>query len=511
MPTPAPPAPPAFPATRPAGTPAPVKGAGLVIGLALFGALSALDPPAGMAEAGWRVAAVAVLMAVWWMTEAVPVAATALLPLTLFQPLGVTSMEAAAAPYANPLIFLFMGGFMIALTVERWGLHRRLALMVLARVGTRPDALVGGFMAAAALLSMWVSNTATTVMMLPIALSVITVVAPEGRSPHGEAGRLPCALLIGTAYGASIGGIATLVGTPPNALLAGFMAESYGIAIGFAQWMAIGLPLSLAMLIAAWLVLTRLAFRVGSASITGAETILAAEAAALGPPSRGEAMVAVVFVATALAWVLRPLLADAFPGLAPSDTGIAIAAAIVLFILPVDLGRGVFVLDWEWARRLPWHVLLLFGGGLSLASAIAESGLADWIGDGLAGLAAWPTLAVVVAVTALIVFLTELTSNTATTAAFLPVAAVLSATLGENPLLFVVPTAIAASCAFMMPVATPPNAIVFASGHVTIPQMARAGVLLNLVAIALITAVAYALLGLAFGVEIGVAPPWASG
>ncbi|MBA2670450.1 MAG: DASS family sodium-coupled anion symporter [Gemmatimonadetes bacterium] len=486
---------------------------GLLLGPVAFAVILLLPAPSGMPAEAWRTAAVGVLMAVWWISEAIPIPATALLPLALLPLLRISPIDGAASPYANPVIFLFLGGFLIAQAMQRWNLHRRIALRVIRAVGTRPVPLIGGFMLAAAFLSMWVSNTATAVMMLPIGLSVIDLAL---RGDNGEAGTQPreptdsnfaIALMLGIAYACSIGGLATLIGTPPNALLAGFMAETYGVQIGFAQWMLVGMPLAMIGLPIVWLVLTRWIYPVRLKEIPGGRAAIDREISAMGSLSRGETLVGIVFVLTALAWVTRPILERWIPEL--SDAGIAITAAIVLFALPVRLRAGEFVLNWEWAKRLPWDVLILFGGGLSLASAISRSGLAGWIGSSLAGFQALPVIAIVLVVTLVIIFLTELTSNTATAAAFLPVLASLAIGIGENPLLLAVPAALAASCAFMMPVATPPNAIVYGSSFVTIPQMARAGLILNILFLLLISLLGYLLVIFIFGVQVGVVPGWA--
>lgn len=472
---------------------------GLLLGPLVFVAMLLLPPPAGLAPEAWRVAATATLMALWWVTEAVPIPVTGLLPLALFPPLGVASMGEAAAPYADPLIFLFLGGFLVALGLERWNLHRRIALGVVGLVGVRPASLVGGFMLATAFLSMWVSNTATAVMMLPIGLSVIALLRQDGEAAARD-GFAP-ALLLGIAYGASIGGMATLIGTPPNALLAAFMRRTYGVEIGFAQWMTIGLPLALLMLLGAWLILTRLAFALPRQAIAGSAALIRGEIAGLGPLATPELRVGLVFAGAALLWVLRPALEGVLPA-GVNDTVIAVAAGVLLFIIPAGgrAGRGVRLMDWPTATRLPWGVLLLFGGGLSLAAAIGKSGLAAWIGAGFAGLGHWPLLLVVLLVTAGIVFLTELTSNTATAAAFLPLMASVAPALAADPFLLTIPVALGASCAFMLPVATPPNAIVFGSGRLTVAQMARAGFLLNLAAIAIILGLTTALVGPVFRV-----------
>lgn len=466
-------------------------------------------PPDGLDSSAWHAAAVGLLMAVWWITEALPIPATALLPLALFPLLGVGAFKATASSYAHPLIFLFMGGFVIALAMERWNLHRRIALSLLSAIGTGPRSIIGGFMIATALLSMWVSNTATTLMMLPIGLSVVDLIRDRDGALDRDGKQFAVALVVAIAYAATIGGLATLIGTPPNALLAGFMSKTYGVTIGFAQWMLVGLPLMVVMLPVTWLLLTRVIFRFALPEISGGRAAITEQLQALGPMSRGEKLVAAVFVITALLWVFRPLIGDWLPGLALSDYGIAITMALILFILPVDFRRGVFAMDWETATRLPWGVLLLFGGGLALAGAIADTGLATWIADGIGAMGQLDNLILVIAVAAVIILLTELTSNTATTAAFLPIVGALAVGLGENPLLFVIPATLAASCAFMMPVATPPNAIIFGSGHVTIPQMARAGVFLNILGLLLVIAATYTLVLMVFGIEPGILPDWA--
>lgn len=474
------------------------KRIGLLAGPALLALMLVLPAPEGLDAPAWRTAAVGVLMAVWWLTEAVPIPATALIPLVLFPLLGAGTIGEAAEPFANPIIFLFLGGFLIALAMERWGLHRRIALNILSRVGSRPSALIGGFMGATAFLSMWVSNSAVALLMLPIGLSVIQfreAGEPEGTAAGHEAA-FGVALMLGIAYAANIGGMATLVGTPPNALLAGYLLESHGIEVGFGQWMLLGLPLVLVALPLVYLILTRLTFRLQGLELSGTRDLIQREVDSLGPMRRPERLVSVVFAAAGALWVTRPLLTRWLPGL--SDPGIAIAAGLLLFILPAGKGRGP-VLDWEWAERLPWGVLILFGGGLSLAAAIDRTGLNTWLGQGAAAFADWPPFLFVFAVTAAVVLLTELTSNTATAAAFLPIVGAAALEIGWDPRLLAVPAALAASCAFMLPIATPPNAIVYGSGQVTVPQMARAGAWLNIVMALLITVFAVVLMPVVFG------------
>ncbi len=475
---------------------------GLAAGPLLFILLLILPPPPGLAAEGWRAAAVGVLMATWWVTEAIPIPATALLPLALFPVLGVGSMDQAAAPFANPLIFLFLGGFLLALAVERWDLHRRIALSVIARVGTRPRRLVAGFMASAALLSMWVSNTATTLMLLPIGVSVVEWLREDdqedvGSAEPGAAVRargFATALMLGIAYASSIGGMGTLIGTPPNALVAGFLSETYGIEIGFARWMLIGVPVVAVGVPAAYAILVRLhPMEAHSAAGGRIET----EIAALGRMSRAERRVAIVFGLTAVAWVTRPIVERWIPGL--SDAGIAIAGALILFLLPAGDSRGVFLLDWSTARQVPWGILLLFGGGLSLASGIERTGLAEWLGTSMEALAGWPLVLLLAAVAAVILLVTELASNTATAASFLPIGGALAVALGHDPVLLAVPIGLAASAAFMLPVSTAPNAIAYGTGAVRMGEMVRAGIWLDVAFLFLVTAVGWVLVPLVFG------------
>jgi len=489
---------------------------GLIGAPILAGAVYLMIPPAavdaegqivaGLEQPGRAVAAVGILMAVLWITEALPIAATALIPIALFPLLtgGAVSIKAATAPYADDLIYLFMGGFMLALAMQQWGLHRRIALRTILIVGTKPAALVAGFMLASAFLSMWVSNTATVVMMLPIAMSVIELVRRELRGTNdpalpaeGEPFHFAICLLLGTAYAASIGGIGTLIGTPPNLILAAYLKDDFGIEISFVRWMGVGLPLVIVFLPMTWLLLTRFVFRIRLRAIPGERALIRAELDKQGPMSRGEWAVLAVFVMTAMLWITRPLLVKlALPGgVQPlaglSDAGIVITAAVLMFGLPIEPKNGVFLLSWRQARHLPWGILILFGGGLSLAAAVKSTGVAEYIGHAVTGMQGLPVPLLMLVVTAAVVFLTELTSNTATTATFLPILGAVAAGLGISPILLVVPMAIAASCAFMMPVATPPNAIVFGSGELTIPQMCKAGLWLNLLGIGLIMALMY--------------------
>ncbi len=434
-------------------------------------------------------AAVGIWMAVWWMTEAIPVYATALLPLALFPLTGATGIETAAAPYGDEIIFLFLGGFILAVGMERWGLHRRFAFAALSLVGTRPDFIVGGFMAITAFCSMWVTNTATTIMMLPIALSVVGMVAGDEES--SERRNFALCLLLGIAYSASIGGIGTLIGTAPNILVAAFLKERLGIEISFAEWMKFGLPLVFVFVPFVWFVLTRLLFRLHVTAVEGSRDAIRQAYKNLGPMSRGEVVTLVVFSLTAFSWIFRRLLNkwDWLSGL--TDPGIAVCAALALFLIPVDMKKRTFAMDWQTAVGIPWGLLILFGGGLSLAAAVDVNGVSAFLGSLATGLSGLSSVLIVASVITMMIFLTELTSNTATTATLIPITAAIAPALGLDPLMLVIPAGIAASCAFMLPVATPPNAIVFGSGLIRIPEMSRAGMWLNLAGILFILGLSY--------------------
>ncbi|MBK8434973.1 MAG: DASS family sodium-coupled anion symporter [Austwickia sp.] len=481
---------------------------GLIGGLVMAVALYVLLPD-DLSHQGKLTAATAVLMGIWWMTEAIPIPATALLPLAVFPTLGTNvTVNAVGASYGNSIIFLFMGGFVIALAMQRWNLHRRIALHTVRLMGTRATRVVGGFMIATAFLSMWVSNTATAVMMIPIGVSVLLLVGSSTAADSGSAlqglegdasdpasqrvkdaiieSNFGSALMLGIAYAASLGSLGTIIGTPPNTLLVGYLRDNHDINIGFGQWMAVGVPLAIVFTALAWFLLAKVLFPPEIQEIPGGRALLNTELEKLGPMSSGEKRVLGVFVLAALSWVALPLVFDKPP---VDDTGVAVIAALLLFLLPAGAQRGVRLIDWDAAAKLPWGVLLLFGGGLALSAQFGSSGLTKWIGGHVEGLG-WVPVVVLVGILALgVLFLTELTSNTATAATFLPVAGGVALGLGLPPLLLTIPVALAATCAFMLPVATPPNAIAYGSGYVTIAQMIRGGVLLNLIGVVLITAV----------------------
>lgn len=468
---------------------------GLALGPVVFLLLLLVGKPANLSADGWIVVAIVALMAIWWATEAIPVPATSLLPLVLLPMFEISSAKEASNPYTDPVIFLLLGGLIAAMAMQKWALHRRIALNILARAGGHPAALIAGFMIASAILSMWISNTATTLMMVPIALSVATTVL--GERVHGH--KFTIALLIGCAWSASIGGLGTIIGTPPNAFVVAFMLQETGKAISFLEWMMFGVPVVCVMIPAAWFVLNKIVFRIDPSEISGGDMVVKQQLSDLGRMSKAEVRVSLVFGCMATAWVLVEVVKK-IEGLSGfSNMVVAIAGALAMFLIPSGKRDGSRLLDWETAVKIPWGVILLFGGGMSLAAAIKKTGLAIWLGEGLSGLTEAPLILLIFAIVALVIFLTELTSNTATTAALVPVLAAVAAVGNFDPLLLAAPTAMAASCAFMLPVATAPNAVIYSTGHVSIPTMARAGLWLNILGSFLVTAVCYALLPIIFG------------
>lgn len=492
---------------------------GLFLGPCLFLFMLICPAPGGMEPAAQKMAAVALLMATWWMTEAIPIPATSLLPIALYPLLGIMGTKTAAAPYASHLIFLFMGGFIIALAMQRWNLHRRIAMNIVRIVGFSPGRLIFGFMVATAVLSAFVSNTATTVMMMPIGLAIIQHVIAEGKregldktidfSPERFSFGLN--LMLGIAFAASIGGIATLIGTPPNTVLAAYLNKTYGYEITFAKWMMVGVPLVAVMLPLCWLWLTKVANPMDLKRVPGGRDLIDTELKKMGTMNKGERWTALVFMLTAMGWIFRKQLGIYFfpdPKLV-TDATIAMTGALLLFVIPINWKKNEFVMNWHWASKMPWGVLILFGGGLSMAGGFKTTKLANWIGSQVGLLEAAPVLVLIVSVATLIIFLTELTSNTATSAMVMPILSAVALGLGQSPLLLIVPAAIAASCAFMLPVATPPNAIVFGSGYVSIPQMVRSGFGLNVLGVVVTVLLTYLVLIPAFGIQIDTIPQWA--
>lgn len=496
-----------------------LRALGLIMALVVWVLLGLAEDLGSDARA---VAAIATLMAIWWMTEAVPLPATSLLPIVLLPAFTGTTVSSATAPYASSLVFLFVGGFLIAIAMEKWGLHRRIALLVLDRVGVSPKRIVLGMMIATGFLSMWVSNTATTLMMLPIGLSVLALVVERSAGNQSAADMheglkqgtisdvvddpnvkmFGVCLILSIAWSASMGGLGTLLGSPPNAIVAGYAADELGHQIGFLEWMMLGVPLAATFIAIGWWLMVSVLYRFKLDSIPGGQDMIRGQIAQLGPMSQGEKMVAGVFCGAAFLWIVPGLLAG-IPALAfldvLDDTAIAVGAGIALFLLP-GRGRGEMVMNWSDAEKgLPWGVLLLFGGGLSLASSVASSGLDDWFGAQVGGLGTLPTILLIGVIVLIVLFLSEITSNTATAATFIPILGGVAVGIGVAPLSLLIPAAFAATCAFMLPVGTPPNAIVFATGNVTIGQMIRGGVVLNVVGVVLITGIFYLLGGLVLG------------
>jgi sodium-dependent dicarboxylate transporter 2/3/5 len=472
---------------------------GLLAGVILLAACFLSPPLFGLSPEASRTALLALTMAVLWVTEALPIPATALLPLVMLPALGITSgktaMKDAAAPYADPIIFLFMGGFMLSLAMERWNLHRRIALSIIAAVGTKPRSLLFGFLAAAAFVSLWTSNAATTMMLMPIGLSVHGMIR-EGQGAV-RAAAFGSALVLAIAYGANVGGMGSLIGTPPNTILKGYMESAHGIEVSFAQWLKLGLPLVAVALPLVHLILTRVSFRVENIEVEGIREGLREERRGLGRMTFPEWVVTAAFLLAVALWVSREHWKALFPAI--TDEVIAMVSALLLFAVPVDFKKGIFVLDWTCLRKMPWDVLILYGGGLSLAAAIEKTQLAAAMATALGVMADWPPFLIVVLVGAVMVVATALTSNTATTAAFLPVIGSLAVAVDQPVLLLCIPVTLAASADFALPVGTPPNAIAFGTGLVTLPRMVKAGIWVDLLFVVLIPVMMWTLGRWVFG------------
>jgi len=439
----------------------------------------------------WFVLAVLILMAIWWATEALPVAVTSLLPLALFPLLDISNFQAAADPYANKNIYLFFGGFILALGIESSGLHKRMALKMIVIIGSSGPKLIGGFMLVAALISMFVMNTSTTLMLLPIGLAVCGVIASTIPDISIEQKKyFDTALLIGIAYAATIGGMSTIIGTAPNLVFVTFMEEVYNIEIDFLSWMRLGVPIAIVMLISAWIILTKLVFPTNFIATPETQSKLNQMLIDLGPLSKDEIKITFIFSLAVIAWMTSRIIRENF-GIGIEDAGVAIIIAILLFMVPSSINKSQDLMQWEKTSKLPWGLLILFGGGLSLAAQVSNSGLGLWIGQGLTVLKLVHPIILILAIATMIIFLTEVTSNVATTSTFLPVIGALATAIGVLPISLTIPVCIAASCAFMLPVATPPNAIVYGSGKFTIATMMKAGFFLNLVGILVVTLFSY--------------------
>ncbi len=466
----------------------------LLLGPIIFMILQTMTTPQGMPEPAWDVLSATIWIALWWITEAVPIAVTALLPIILFPLTGALDLSTTTAAYGHKYIFLYLGGFLLAIAIEKWNLHKRIALYIIKIIGIDVKKIILGFMVATAFLSMWISNTATSVMMLPIGMSVVSQLKNNPATQEDESLLFGRALMLGIAYSASIGGIATLIGTPPNLVFAGYMQEVYEIDISFFQWLKFGLPISLILLIICWFYLTHMAFKFRQKAFPGGKQEIQQMLTELGPMQREEKIVMFVFVLTALSWICRSYILERFlPGI--DDTIIAMMAGISLF--EINSGdENNRIISWKDAVKVPWGIILLFGGGMALASGFEASGLALWIGMQMTLLQVLPLLLLILVVIFCVNFITELTSNLATTAMLLPILAPTAVQLDLNPYMLLVATTVAASCAFMLPVASPPNAVVFGSGYLRIPDMVRTGIWMNIISILILTAMVYLMLPL---------------
>ena len=471
------------------------KRIGFWLGPLLFLTMYFFIKPTGMSPQAIVVTAITLWIAVWWITEAIPLPATSLLPIILFPLFGVLELGKTTAAYGEPIVFLYIGGFLIAIAIEKTGLHQRIALSIIRSMGTKLNMIILGFMISTGFLSMWISNTATAIMMLPIGLAVITVTKSDEISVNAN---FPKAMMLAIAYAASIGGLATLIGTPPNIVFAGMMQSMYQTDISFMQWFVVGFPIALLLLIASWWYLTRVGFPLGNERIAGGkETFI--QRFSLAPMSSAERTVSIVFLCVAIAWIIRSfVLEKIIPGI--DDTIIAMFGGLILFLFSSGKNDDKKLLTWEDAMKLPWGIILLFGGGLALAKAFETSGLALWIGTNMTGLSAFGTFLMILFVVAIVNFLTEFTSNLATVTMILPVLAPISVSAGINPFYLMVGATLAASCGFMMPAGTPPNAIAFGSGYLSIWDMVKTGFWLNLTCVIIITCVIYFALGPLWGI-----------
>lgn len=480
------------------------KKIGLIAGPLGFLLVLQFFQPADLSGEGRAVLASTVWIAIWWITEAIPIAVTALLPMVLFPLTGALDIKSTTASYGDRFVFLYAGGFILAIAIEKWNLHKRIALNIINAIGTNITSIILGFMVATAFLSMWISNTATSVMMLPIGMAIVAQLRDNPDTLENETFTFGKALMLAIAYSASIGGIATLIGTPPNLVLVGVVEDIYGYEITFTQWLIFGLPISIVLLLICWRYLTRYAFNFQQKSFPGGRAEIKKQLAALGQISYEEKLVLALFILTATAWITRSfLLQKILPGI--DDTIIAITSAVIVFLLPAK-GKKRALLTWEEAVKLPWGILLLFGGGLSLAAGFSSSGLAEWIGGQMTLLQGVTLILLILVLIAAVNFLTEITSNLATTSMLLPILAPMALTIDTHPFILMVSATVAASCAFMLPVATPPNAVVFGSGYLRIPDMVRTGIWMNLLSIFLLTLIVYFILPMVWGFDPRVFP-----
>lgn len=486
----------------------PARLTGLVLGPALFVATMLFLNPQGLSSEGQAVLATTLWVATWWITEAIPIPVTSLLPVVLMPLTGALEGDAVVSAYGNDIIFLFIGGFTLAIAMEKWNLHQRIALAIVSTIGTSPQRIVLGFMVATAFLSMWVSNTAATMMMIPVGLAVVYQAshALKGGEHAAELPKFEKSVVFGIAYAATIGGLGTLIGTPPLAILSATVGELFGETISFGRWMLFGVPIVVILLAFAWFYLTKVVFKVRFKHLPGGAELIHSERKALGRMSHEEKAVLAVFLSVAFLWVTRSFIwEEVLPGI--SDGIIAIIGTVLLFALPTRSSDEKRIMHWEDSKKIPWGILLLFGGGLALAAGFVQTGLSEWIGEQLRVLDGANIILIIVLATALVLFLTEITSNAATATMILPVMAAFAIALDIHPLALMVPCAMAANCAFMLPVGTPPNAILFGTGKVRIMEMVKAGFWLNIAALILIVAGVLYLLPLLWGIDLMSIPP----
>ncbi len=438
-----------------------------------------------------KVIAVAAWMIIWWISETVSISVTALIPLTIFPLIGIMDIKTVAANYSSPIVYLFFGGFIIALALEKVNLHRRIALSILKLTGTKADGVIFGFMLSTWLMSMWISNTASTVVMLPIALSVIGLLIDDADGFTKNDQNFALSIMLGIAFAANVGGTATLVGTPPNSVMLGIMNSQFDIEIGFFQWMKMGIPFALLMLFVCYFFLVKVVYPNNLGELKTSGAVIQTELDKLGKMSRGEKVVATVFFCTALAWILRSQINAFFPDLNLTDTTISMIGALSLFILPLNFKKGEFPLQWEDTKNLPWGILILFGGGLALAGGLKAAGLIDLLGQFISSKEGWSILLIASVLIFVMLFMTELMSNVALVTILVPLVAAIAIGLGVPILHVVIPVTLASSCAFMLPMATPPNAIVFASGHIKVAEMVKVGVILNVISVLVLIGLFY--------------------
>jgi solute carrier family 13 (sodium-dependent dicarboxylate transporter), member 2/3/5 len=481
-----------------------VRRIGLILGPALFIATFLLAPPEGLSLAGWRVCGLALWMAVWWMSEAVPLPVTALIPLVVLPLAGIMPLRRASANFAADLIFLFLGGFILSIAIQKWRVHERLGLGLLRYVGRTLPGLLAGLLLVTGFLGLWMSNAATAMVMMPIALSLAALVARD----RTDTGNVTKALILAVAYAPCIGGLGTFIGTPTNAVLEGYLTKTYGVALSLAEWMAFGVPLAIVLLAACW---TLLYFRLlrGAPAPANLDGLMRAEYAKLGPFSRGEILTSVIFGICVLGWVLGDVWSSLL-GVPIDDASVALLGALLLFLAPLDLRYERTVLTWKDTEKLPWGILLFFGGSLSLSAALTETGVTQWLSRELQVVHGIPVWLVVSVVVVLIVLVSEMMSNSATITAFLPVLAGLAGGMGFHPLLIMIPATLAASCAFMLPGASPTNAIAFATGKLTVADMVRNGFWLNVICGLGILLAAFHVIPLIKDFDPYTPPPWAA-